>query len=707
MENRLAVVDVSTQEQEQSYLKYFVAAAIFLIVSGLHNFVWRLPPVEQWVRGADYGGRMATTLSQTHITVVAFGTITVTGLVYYLLPRILNVPLASKTLATVSFWCTAFGVFAFYLALVIMGIWEGNLVHQGYTYLAARFTLDGWHQGLLGFAASIMGIGYWTFIWNVISTVRAGVRRREALAAGPLPTSPTEEAVNATPLPPGGDGGGSVLRNLIGLGNINPPAGGEHYFITKFIVMAAIGLFIGTVQGVIQVLPFFVDWKDKTGDAGDLIDPISHAHINLVGGVVFAMMGFSYYFVPKIVGKPIHSLRLANVSFRFLAVGVFGFYLTLLVLGFIEGNMMIAQGITADQARDAVGAWHPIFEASFAALMGIGFWTYIVNIFLTLGDKRPTGVVKPEYEWLTPLIGLSTFGLLCGTIQGVIQTLPSSVNWLDAAGDAGEFITPLAHAQLNIIAGVVAMLGVFSVYLVPQIMGHPMFSNRLSRTSLYTILVGVALMYIGFIILGLGMGPLVQQGNSYDQALNIFPGDFGYYALLITGPTVVGIGYFMYSANIFATIGRSTASSWVGRAMVAFGRGVGELVIIYRKAMPKRMSQARSRVITASAVELILSGGGWFISGRPKMGSVLLLTLTGIMFSTVMVVFVMYDSVADVPFLQVFITYFIFNIISSITMYLTYMAQVRRHFANRANAAPPTLAVAEGTQGQIVAKSQH
>ncbi|PZS00847.1 MAG: hypothetical protein DLM69_05835, partial [Candidatus Chloroheliales bacterium] len=680
-----------THEQEQSYLKFFVAAAIFLLVSGLHALIWRLPAVEQWVRGADYGGRMATTLSQTHITVVAFGTITITGLMYYLLPRILGVPLASRTLATVSFWCTAFGVFAFYLALVIMGIWEGNLVHQGYTYFAARFALDGWHQGLLGFAASIMGIGYWTFIWNVISTARAGVHRREAIAADPLPASPGGGGALSllpsggalSPLPSGGAGGGSVMRNLIGLGSPVPKGGGEYYYIAKFMVAAAVGLFIGTVQGVIQVLPFFVDWKDKTGTAGDLIDPISHAHINLVGGVVFAMMGFSYYFVPRIVGKPIHSVRLANLSFRFLLVGVFGFYLTLLTLGFIEGNMVVSRGITPAQARDAVGVFHPLFEAFFAALMGLGFWTYIANIFLTLADKRAANADKPEYEWLTPIIGLSCFGLLCGTIQGVIQTLPWSVDWLDAAGDAGEFITPLAHAQLNIIAGVVLSLTAFSFYLIPQIGGRKLFSNTLAKTSLYTILGGAALMYLGFIVLGAGMGPLVQQGDSFAQARAIFPGNFWYYALLITGPSVVGLGYFMYSANIFATVGRTTTATWFGRMMLAFGRSISELVTIYRKAMPRRLAQARPRALTASAVELALPGAGWFISGRPKMGAVLLLTFTGIMFSTVMVVFVMYDRVADIPFLQVIIGYFVFNIISSLVQYFTYMAQVRAHFANR------------------------
>ncbi len=207
---------------------------------------------------------------------------------------------------------------------------------------------------------------------------------------------------------------------------------------------------------------------------------------------------------------------------------------------------------------------------------------------------------------------------------------------------------------------------------------------------------------------GAGMGPLVQQGDSFAQARAIFPGNFWYYALLITGPSVVGLGYFMYSANIFATVGRTTTATWFGRMMLAFGRSISELVTIYRKAMPRRLAQARPRALTASAVELALPGAGWFISGRPKMGAVLLLTFTGIMFSTVMVVFVMYDRVADIPFLQVIIGYFVFNIISSLVQYFTYMAQVRAHFANRDRLANPTpiRTRAEGVQEQVAMRQE-
>jgi hypothetical protein len=111
------------------------------------------------------------------------------------------------------------------------------------------------------------------------------------------------------------------------------------------------------VQGVYQVLPWSVDWLHRAGEAGRLIDPAAHAHINLVGGVAMAIAGFVYYFLPRVTGRPIFSRRLANASFFILAAGVLSFWLGLIVLGFVEGNMIIDQ----DRLRESEGQggiWH-------------------------------------------------------------------------------------------------------------------------------------------------------------------------------------------------------------------------------------------------------------------------------------------------------------------------------------------------------------
>ena len=44
--------------------------------------------------------------------------------------------------------------------------------------------------------------------------------------------------------------------------------------------------------------------------------------------VVVAIMGLLYYFLPRMLGRPIFSFGLAKFSFRCIVIGVFGFYFT-------------------------------------------------------------------------------------------------------------------------------------------------------------------------------------------------------------------------------------------------------------------------------------------------------------------------------------------------------------------------------------------
>ena len=157
--------------------------------------------------------------------------------------------------------------------------------------------------------------------------------------------------------------------------------------ILRFFVLSVTHLFIGTIQGVIQTLPNAAQWLREAGPAGHLIDPLAHAHINLVGGVTMGMMGLFYYVLPRLLGRPIYSRVLANTSFWFSALGVGIFYSSLVILGLIEGNMVHA-GMTYAQALTAVGPLHHVMIITGAILMGLGYWTYITNIFLTVFRKR-------------------------------------------------------------------------------------------------------------------------------------------------------------------------------------------------------------------------------------------------------------------------------------------------------------------------------
>src|SRR5207247_2693321 len=94
------------------------------------------------------------------------------------------------------------------------------------------------------------------------------------------------------------------------------------------------------------------------------IDPIAHAHVNLVTGLTMLVAGALFYLAPLFDGKA-PSRRAANACFYSLLGGSLAFYAPTLYLGFHEAGMVVHEGITPSQAEEAT-ALHPFL------LMGAG-----------------------------------------------------------------------------------------------------------------------------------------------------------------------------------------------------------------------------------------------------------------------------------------------------------------------------------------------
>lgn len=166
----------------------------------------------------------------------------------------------------------------------------------------------------------------------------------------------------------------------------------EHRHLVKFLVVSAVSFFIGTVQGMLQVLPSIRSWLDSIGSPsgfpGHMIDPLAHAHINLVGGVVTLAMGTTYYLLPIFSGRSIYSLRLVDHTLWWTAVGQLYFYITLIVFGLLEGNAVLHN----PQEQPHIHFYYRYIIAGAGIVMAIGFAIYLLNIVLTLimspGDQR-------------------------------------------------------------------------------------------------------------------------------------------------------------------------------------------------------------------------------------------------------------------------------------------------------------------------------
>ncbi len=115
-----------------------------------------------------------------------------------------------------------------------------------------------------------------------------------------------------------------------------------------------------------------------------MIDPLAHAHMNLVGGVVLLAMGVTFYLLPVLTGKKIYSIRLVNHTFWWVSIGVYSFYIIQMYFGITEGLML-------HNHPESIPAIHHYYGPSVAlsgTTMLIGFCTYLANVLLTVTQKR-------------------------------------------------------------------------------------------------------------------------------------------------------------------------------------------------------------------------------------------------------------------------------------------------------------------------------
>ena len=164
-----------------------------------------------------------------------------------------------------------------------------------------------------------------------------------------------------------------------------PIAYPEDRDLIKFLFFSTFCLMVGTIHGVWQIQPPVREWLDSIGSPyggpGHMIDPLAHAHMNLIGGVVTLCMAATYYMLPKIAGVALWSRRLVFHTFWWTAVGLLGFYTTLMTFGTLEGNLLLAGDL---EGMDAMHQLYKPVIATIATVMGVGFWVFFFNVFATI-----------------------------------------------------------------------------------------------------------------------------------------------------------------------------------------------------------------------------------------------------------------------------------------------------------------------------------
>lgn len=108
------------------------------------------------------------------------------------------------------------------------------------------------------------------------------------------------------------------------------------WFVYACIIYSLIGFSWGALMGGISEFRHFVDHRLH----GDLIVR-AHTHINLLGWVEMAIFAAVYYIIPRLVKRPIYSVKLVKVHFwthNFGLIGMVVFFTTAGVLGGLAGE---------------------------------------------------------------------------------------------------------------------------------------------------------------------------------------------------------------------------------------------------------------------------------------------------------------------------------------------------------------------------------
>lgn len=584
---------------------YALFATGALVVGALHGLLKNLPGIFQWLLTADHAGEMARDLSNTHIFVVGVGTVLLSGLTWYVLPRIAKRPLYSPGMATASFWFTTLGVSGFYLAWLVLGLVEGGMVQNGMAYADAKALVGKWHSVPLRATGMMLGLGYWTYTLNTILTAWFSQQVEEEK---------------------------------------------PHAHLLKYLVTGSVALMLGTVQGVLQVLPNNEAWIQAAGAAGHMIDPVSHAHINLVLGAALLTMAFFIFLGPRLKLRPITKVR-ADLIFWIVLAGGGVFYSAMLLLGLYEGHQIVDKGLTYAEVSGRLGVWHTAPILLGGLMMTVGVWLFILTMIQSA--RCAEGAIRSAFY-------LAGVALFIGTLQGTYQTIGAIKLWYMEAGALGELL-PSAHAQLNILGGLTPLALLLGMSLLPR-MPLLLLAKAVLWLERGALAVYAGLAYVGIqaavlnAVGGGGMG--VAAGMTRNHMHPVVPE-------VLAAVAPIGIGLSLLG---FAGYGVGALQLWrlVWRCSSAFRTQTRRAVAVYPAQVVGPLPTALRRLPPALPVGVEFAGAfagfpglGWFLAGVPVVGWPLAAVGPGVAWALLPVLFSPFgDTFLTSMGLRVYLYYF-------------------------------------------------
>jgi cytochrome c oxidase cbb3-type subunit 1 len=158
--------------------------------------------------------------------------------------------------------------------------------------------------------------------------------------------------------------------------------------ILKFLIVAVSFYGMSTFEGpmmaikTVNALSHYTEWT------------IGHVHAGALGWVAMISIGATYFLVPRLFGRELYSLKLAETHFWVATIGIVLYITSMWISGVTQGLMWRAvnqDGSLAYSFVEVVQAMHPFYVVRF--LGGVFFLAGMVimayNLWRTIAGTKP------------------------------------------------------------------------------------------------------------------------------------------------------------------------------------------------------------------------------------------------------------------------------------------------------------------------------
>jgi cytochrome c oxidase cbb3-type subunit 1 len=165
----------------------------------------------------------------------------------------------------------------------------------------------------------------------------------------------------------------------------------------KFIVLSLAFYGLATFEGPmmairsVNVVSHFTDWT------------IGHVHSGALGWNAMITYGTFYFMVPRLAGRELYSIRLANIHFWLAFSGTMLYIIAMWAAGVSQGLLWLSidqLGELSFDFKDIMASMTPYYllrlVAGLVFLLGTVLMAY--NLFMTLKGQQPVRVTPPAVD---------------------------------------------------------------------------------------------------------------------------------------------------------------------------------------------------------------------------------------------------------------------------------------------------------------------